>query len=118
MEAELLRAQKLESVGLLAGGIAHDFNNILMSILGNISLSRMEGVSPEEVTESLSEAEAACEQAKNLTQQLLTFSKGGNPVKKNRLHRKPPQGNHPLRPERLEGHLPIYHPRQSLAGRI
>ncbi len=81
MEAELLRIQKLESIGILAGGIAHDFNNILTGILGNISLA---GVykDPGKIAERLSEAEMASLQAKNLTQQLLTFSKGGAPIKK------------------------------------
>jgi len=81
MEAELLRAQKLESIGLLAGGIAHDFNNILTTILGNISLARMQ-VSPEdELFDLLREAETASTRAQTLTKQLLTFAKGGAPVK-------------------------------------
>lgn len=81
MEAEALRAQKLESLGTLAGGIAHDFNNILTAILGNISCARMELAADSETTRDLAEAERACLQAKNLTQQLLTFSRGGQPVK-------------------------------------
>lgn len=82
MEAELLKAQKLESLGLLAGGIAHDFNNFLMAILGNISLARLEANSPENLSERLMAAERACLRAKDLTQQLLTFSKGGTPIRK------------------------------------
>jgi PAS domain S-box-containing protein len=82
MEAELVKVQKLESLGVLAGGIAHDFNNILTAILGNISLARMNGLSPERVATRLVEAEKACLQAQGLTQQLLTFSKGGAPIKK------------------------------------
>ncbi|RMG50641.1 MAG: hybrid sensor histidine kinase/response regulator, partial [Acidobacteria bacterium] len=82
MEAELLKAQKLESLGLLAGGIAHDFNNFLMAILGNISLARLEADSPENLSERLMAAERACLRAKDLTQQLLTFSKGGTPIRK------------------------------------
>jgi CheY-like chemotaxis protein len=81
MEEELLRAQKLESIGLLAGGIAHDFNNILMAILGNISLASMEAPSNSRIVERLTAAEKASLQAKDLTQQLLTFSKGGAPIK-------------------------------------
>jgi len=80
-EEELLRAQKLESLGILAGGIAHDFNNILTTILGNVSMARMQ-VAPEgEPFEMLSEAETASIRAQKLTKQLLTFAKGGAPVK-------------------------------------
>lgn len=82
MEEELLKAQKLESVGFLAGGIAHDFNNILTSILGNIEIAKMGLDQDNKITERLTKAEKATLQAKNLTQQLLTFSKGGVPVKK------------------------------------
>jgi len=84
MEEELLRSQKLESVGILAGGIAHDFNNILTAILGNMSLAKMYLVNQKETDkaiERLAEAERASVQARELTQQLLTFSKGGMPVK-------------------------------------
>ena len=81
LEEELLRAQKLESVGTLAGGIAHDFNNILATILGNVSLARIQ-VNPEsELFEILREAEKASVRARTLTKQLLTFAKGGVPVK-------------------------------------
>ena len=82
MEQELLKADKLESLGLLAGGIAHDFNNILTGILGNISLAKMEINPDEEIYEILSEAENASFRAKDLTRQLLTFSKGGAPIRK------------------------------------
>jgi PAS domain S-box-containing protein len=81
MEVELQKAQKLESVGLLAGGIAHDFNNILTAILGNISLGKMYSKEEDTTHSVLSEAEKATLQAKDLTYQLLTFSKGGSPVK-------------------------------------
>jgi PAS domain S-box-containing protein len=81
-EAEILRASKLESLGMLAGGIAHDFNNILMAILGNIALAKM-ALGPEhEMARRLSEAERAALRAKDLTEQLLTYSKGGAPVKR------------------------------------
>ena len=83
VEEELLKMNKIESVGILAGGIAHDFNNILAAILGNISIAKM-FTRPEnnKVYEKLSDAEKAIFRAKDLTQQLLTFSKGGLPIKK------------------------------------
>ncbi|MFZ5775966.1 MAG: PAS domain-containing hybrid sensor histidine kinase/response regulator [Thermodesulfobacteriota bacterium] len=82
MEEELLKNQKLESVGVFAGGIAHDFNNLLTAILGNISLGKLYLNHEDRVYKRLEEAEKASLQAKNLTQQLLTFSKGGAPIKK------------------------------------
>jgi PAS domain S-box-containing protein len=82
MEEDLLRAQKLESVGILAGGIAHDFNNLLTAILGNISLAKMDSQPGESIYDRLEEAEKASYRAQSLTQQLLTFSRGGAPVKK------------------------------------
>lgn len=81
IEAELQKAQKLESVGVLAGGIAHDFNNILTAILGNITLARLALPPNEKAVERLEKAETATLNARHLTQQLLTFAKGGNPVK-------------------------------------
>ena len=81
MEEELLKAQKLESVGTLAGGIAHDFNNMLTAILGNISLARIWANPHDKIFQPLTEAEKATGQAKKLTQQLLTFAKGGAPIK-------------------------------------
>lgn len=82
LEEELAKTSKIESLGVLAGGIAHDFNNILTVILGNVSVVKSDpGLSERQVT-TLSEAEAACLQARELTQQLLTFSKGGAPIKK------------------------------------
>jgi PAS domain S-box-containing protein len=82
LEEELLKAQKLESLGVLAGGIAHDFNNILTAVMGNISLARMRTVPGDKLDKWLGDAEKATERAKDLTQQLLTFSKGGAPVKR------------------------------------
>ena len=84
MEEERQRAARLESIGTLAGGIAHDFNNILTAILGNISLAKSyaESKSKEEVNERLEEAEKASLRARDLIRQLLTFSRGGAPVKK------------------------------------
>jgi PAS domain S-box-containing protein len=81
LEHELARTQKLESLGLLAGGIAHDFNNILTALFGNIILARTHTGEASPVYERLAEAEKAMVRAKELTQQLLTFSKGGAPVK-------------------------------------
>jgi PAS domain S-box-containing protein len=81
-EEALLNTQKLESLGILAGGIAHDFNNLLMSIMGNISFAKLKEIDVMEIDRILTEAEFSCMQAKNLTQQLLTFSMGGKPLKK------------------------------------
>lgn len=81
LEAELLKVQKLESTGILAGGIAHDFNNLLTAIMGNISIAKMY-VNDDNVLSKLISAETASSRAQGLTQQLLTFSKGGAPVKK------------------------------------
>ena len=82
MEEELSKAQRLESIGLLAGGIAHDFNNLLTAILGNLALARARENAPGRTSRFLKEAERAIARATNLTQQLLTFSKGGAPVRK------------------------------------
>ncbi|MFZ5754780.1 MAG: hybrid sensor histidine kinase/response regulator, partial [Bacillota bacterium] len=82
MEQELLKADRLEALRLLAGGIAHDFNNILTIILGNISLAKISVRSNEKIYRKLEEIKKATLQAKELTQQLLTLAKGGAPVKK------------------------------------
>ncbi|QEM68195.1 PAS domain S-box protein [Geobacter sp. FeAm09] len=79
---ELLKVQKLESLGLLAGGIAHDFNNILTSILGNISFAQLFIDGAHKAREPLEQAEKAAQRAAELAGQLLTFAKGGEPVKK------------------------------------
>lgn len=81
-EEELLKTRKLESVGALAGGIAHDFNNILAAILGNIELAEIYTEPESQAYPLLAEAKKASIRAKDLTQQLLTFAKGGDPVKK------------------------------------
>ncbi len=81
-EQEMQKMQKLESLGVLAGGLAHDFNNLLTSIIGNISLTRMSMGIEHKSFERLTEAEKAAERAADLTYQLLTFSKGGAPIKK------------------------------------
>jgi len=82
LEKELVKIEKLESVGVLAGGIAHDFNNLLTGILGNIALAKMHQLPASETYAILQEAEAASLRARDLTHQLLTFSKGGAPIKK------------------------------------
>ncbi len=81
MEERLLKGQKMESIAVLAGGLAHDFNNIMTAILGNLSLS-MSVMAPEDPGYLfLAPAKRASLRAKDLTQKLLTFSKGGVPVR-------------------------------------
>jgi PAS domain S-box-containing protein len=82
IEQELRQTQKLETLALLAGGIAHDFNNILTGILGNVSLAKGYLEKRSKAFERLGEAERAAFRAKDLTQQLLTFSRGGAPIRK------------------------------------
>ncbi len=82
LQNRLLNAQRLESLGVLAGGIAHDFNNILTGIMGNISMARMVLATPEKSARLLDNAEKATLRATELATQLLTFAKGGAPVKK------------------------------------
>ncbi len=81
VEEELHKMQKLQSVGTLAGGIAHDFNNILMGLFGSISLAKDELAKDHPVYKSLEEAGTSMNRAVRLTKQLLTFAKGGAPVK-------------------------------------
>jgi len=78
---ELIKMQKLESIGVLAGGIAHDFNNILTGIMGNISYARLVLEPGHAALHSLESAEKATERAAELTRQLLTVARGGEPVK-------------------------------------
>ena len=79
-EEELLRARKLESLGVLAGGIAHDFNNFLTVVQGNIEVAKAQLKEHEAAQEFLDQAVGACGRAKFLSSQLLTFAKGGAPV--------------------------------------
>lgn len=81
LEQEMQRASKLEAVGILAGGIAHDFNNILTVVLGNITLAELDTGVQGSVASLLREAKRATLRARDLTQQLLTFAKGGDPVR-------------------------------------
>lgn len=83
LEGELQKVEKLESLGVLAGGIAHDFNNFLSGIAGNLSLAKLHIPQNSSAHVRLDAMERATLQAKNLTQQLLTFSKGGDPIKTN-----------------------------------
>jgi PAS domain S-box-containing protein len=80
-EEDRLMLSKMESLGILAGGIAHDLNNILTVILGNVSLAMLEPAKEHVLKERLTEAEKACLQAQTLSRQLLTFAKGGAPIK-------------------------------------
>ncbi|HWR54260.1 MAG TPA: ATP-binding protein [Bryobacteraceae bacterium] len=82
MEEELLRARKLESLGVLAGGIAHDFNNFLTVVQGNIEMAKLQAESGGPVHEMLDDVARACEGAASLSSQLLTFAKGGAPVRR------------------------------------
>ncbi|HXX54111.1 MAG TPA: PAS domain S-box protein [Thermodesulfovibrionales bacterium] len=82
LEEERLKTQKLESIGTLAGGIAHDFNNLLQGIFGYISMAKMSLDRQEKSYAMLEQAESALHQSISLTMQLLTFSKGGKPIKK------------------------------------
>jgi PAS domain S-box-containing protein len=80
-EEQSLKVQKLESIGILAGGIAHDFNNLLQGVYGNISLARLNVDRQTMCLAALDQADKALHMSVNLTNQLLTFSKGGKPVK-------------------------------------
>jgi PAS domain S-box-containing protein len=84
-EADHLILNKLESTGILAGGIAHDFNNLLTVILLNLGLARKHGLSGEKLARHLEDAKEACLLAGSLTAQLVTFAKGGVPVRKEML---------------------------------
>lgn len=80
-ELELVKIKKLESIGILAGGIAHDFNNILTAVLGNIELSLLDPDLSPKTKSLLQEAAKASRRSQDLTLQLLTFAKGGEPIK-------------------------------------
>jgi len=85
MEEDLAKNERLESIGVLAGGIAHDFNNALTAIEGNIVVAKAHLKPEEKAYERLSEAEKASHRARDLTRQLLTFARGGKPIKR-QLH--------------------------------
>ncbi len=77
LEAQILQAQKLESLGVLAGGIAHDFNNLLVGILGNAGLALLELAPDSPARESIQEIEAASVRAADLTRQMLAYAGKG-----------------------------------------
>ncbi len=79
--AQLQKIDKLKSIGILAGGIAHDFNNVLTGLFGNISIAKLMLGNDHPAFTSLEKAEKSMDRATRLTNQLLTFSKGGHPVK-------------------------------------
>lgn len=81
MEDELFKTGKLESLGILAGGIAHDFNNLLTGIIGNISFAKTIVKPDDKIYSMLEKSEEASLKAKDLTNQLITFAKGGTPIK-------------------------------------
>ena len=81
IEEQLLRTRKLESLSVLAGGIAHDFNNFLAVVQGNVELAQAQLDRDAPVQALLDETASACKHAALLSTQLLTFSKGGAPVR-------------------------------------
>lgn len=81
LEQEILKISKLESLSVLAGGLAHDFNNLLTAIIANLSLAKIQVRDNPECCETISLTENAAQRAAGLTKQLLTFSKGGEPIK-------------------------------------
>jgi len=81
IETQRARNNKLESLGQLAGGIAHDFNNILTAVIGNLSMIKLKSGKGTVIYELADTAEKSGFRARNLTNQLLTFAKGGAPVK-------------------------------------
>lgn len=81
LEKELFKSKKLESIGILAGGIAHDFNNILTGITSNLFKAKMYLEKSSSPYESILSAEKAAFRASRLTNQLLTFARGGEPIK-------------------------------------
>ena len=82
LDQQVFHSKKMEAIGILAGGIAHDFNNLLQGVFGYISLAKINLDQPEECRAMLEQAEKALHMSVNLTTQLLTFSRGGKPVKK------------------------------------
>ncbi|MHA1819590.1 MAG: ATP-binding protein [Promethearchaeota archaeon] len=81
IELELQRINKLESLSLLTGGIAHDFNNYLAKLLGSINIAELNLDNKNELKLALSESKETIREARQLTRQLITFSKGGYPQK-------------------------------------
>ena len=111
VQEQRAKAAKIASLGLLAGGIAHDFNDILMAIMGNLSVAQ--AANPDETSaRALGDAERACLQARQLTWQLLTFARGGVPLKKTLVVLTAGEGVGHARPARVECDIRIrYRPR-------
>jgi signal transduction histidine kinase len=82
MEQDLLRIRNLESLGVLAGGIAHDFNNFLTIVQGNVELAKLQLPSDSPTQGTLEDCAKACQRASGLSGQLLTFAKGGAPIRR------------------------------------
>ena len=80
LEDELMRADKLEALAVLAGGIAHDFNNFLMIVQGNLELAKIQTKPGDPLHDILQQSDTACKRAVSLASQLLTFGKGGAPI--------------------------------------
>lgn len=81
MEEEIFKARQIESLGLLAGGIAHDFNNVLGTILSHVSMAKLSLADTGKTIAHIEAAERGFDRAKRLTGQMITFSRGGAPVK-------------------------------------
>lgn len=81
-EREMLKTSKLESISVLAGGVAHDFNNILTAIMGHLALAKLDAAAGKNSLNRVARAENACQRARGLTKQLLTFATGGQPIRR------------------------------------
>ena len=80
LEEHLQKQEKLDALGVLAGGIAHDFNNLLTGIFGFLEIARLRAGVGSLAGAPLDSASSVLERARGLTQQLLTFARGGEPV--------------------------------------
>ncbi len=81
IDTEIIKMSKLETIGVLAGGIAHDFNNLLTGISGNISIAKKIALNDHSLSEIILDIEKAVKRSSALTKQLLTFARGGDPLK-------------------------------------
>lgn len=82
LETESLRAERFQSLGVLAGGIAHDFNNILTGVFGHLAMAKSRKDDPEQLAARLDRANEALGRARDLTGRLMTFAKGGAPIRR------------------------------------
>jgi len=80
LEDEMIKSQKLESIGTLAGGLAHDYNNLLTTIMGSLEIIKMKMDKTNRIYSTVVKAEQAALTARDLTRQLITFSRGGHPM--------------------------------------